>query len=67
MKCQVFPSRCDCAECSAFWQLQRQQHAQPAVSGPIKGPASISAKDMQIDADMRQQAKADRASGWPYK
>ncbi len=67
MTCQVFPSRCDCAECSAFRQLQRQQHAQPAVAGPIKGPASISYKDMQIDADMRQQAKADRASGWPYK
>lgn len=67
MNCPNFPIPCVCEECAAFWQLQREQHQQPAVSGPIKGPASISAKDAQIDADMRQQAKADRASGWPYK
>ncbi len=67
MNCPNFPIPCICEECAAFWQLQREQHAQPAVSGPIKGPASISAKDAQIDADMRQQTKADRMSGWPNK
>ena len=67
MTCNNFFLLCECDQCAAEQRQQRQQHAQPAVSGPIKGPASISAKDMQIDADLRQQAKADRASGWPYK
>ena len=57
-------SEMPCVYCAGAARLRQ---CKPAVSGPIKGPASISAKDMQIDADMRQQAKADRASGWPYK
>ena len=57
-------SEMPCVYCAGAARLRQ---CKPAVSGPIKGPASISAKDAQIDADMRQQAKADRASGWPYK
>lgn len=68
-KCKVWPSHCICDECMQFWQQQRQQHTQPAVSGPIKGPASISAlstSDRAIDIQNRA-ALAGRAAGFPYK
>ena len=67
-KCKVWPSHCICDECMQFWTKTSLYVLHPAHrTDPIKGAASIGAKDMQIDADMRQQAKTDRASGWPYK